>query len=52
MLARTTVPQQDGSSPVFLKLMLLNPATTPEQLDHVLDVVLATAVRLDDAEQE
>jgi len=52
MLARTTVPQPDGSSPVFLKLMLLNPATTPEQLDHVLDVVLATAGQLDDAGQE
>jgi len=43
MLARTTVPQPDGSAPVFLKLMLLNPATTADQLDRVLDDVLAAA---------
>jgi L-2,4-diaminobutyrate decarboxylase len=43
MLARTSVPQADGSSPVFLKLMLLNPATTTDQLDLVLDDVLALA---------
>lgn len=40
LLARTSVPQDDGTSPVFLKMMLLNPATTIPDLDHVIDEVL------------
>lgn len=44
MLARTTVPQEDGTSPVFLKLMLLNPDTTTEELDGVIDLILEFAV--------
>lgn len=43
LLARTSVPQEDGTSPVFLKMMLLNPATTVPDLDHVIDEVLRFA---------
>ncbi|MEU1407866.1 pyridoxal-dependent decarboxylase [Streptomyces sp. NPDC005728] len=43
LLARTRVRRADGTAPVFLKLMLLNPATTPAQLDAVIDDVLAVA---------
>ncbi|MFE0174009.1 pyridoxal phosphate-dependent decarboxylase family protein [Streptomyces sp. NPDC059002] len=43
LLARTRVPRPDGSSPVFLKLMLLNPATTTGQLDVVIGGIIATA---------
>lgn len=43
LLARTSVPQSDGTSPVFLKMMLLNPATTVQDLDGVIDEVLAFA---------
>ncbi|WP_220040583.1 pyridoxal phosphate-dependent decarboxylase family protein [Streptomyces tateyamensis] len=47
LLARTHITQPDGSSRVFLKLMLLNPQTAPEQLDRLVDDLLALA-----AEQE
>ncbi|HEY0165697.1 MAG TPA: pyridoxal-dependent decarboxylase [Jatrophihabitans sp.] len=43
LLARTSVPQENGASPVFLKMMLLNPATTVEELDTVIDEVLRFA---------
>ncbi len=43
VLARTSVPQEDGTSPVFLKLMLLNPATTTAELDEVIDQIIAFA---------
>ncbi|MFE0703092.1 pyridoxal phosphate-dependent decarboxylase family protein [Streptomyces sp. NPDC058872] len=43
LLARTHITGEDGVSRVWLKLMLLNPETTPEQLDHVLDDLLAAA---------
>ncbi|QEU91311.1 pyridoxal phosphate-dependent decarboxylase family protein [Streptomyces kanamyceticus] len=43
LLARTRVPRADGTNPVFLKLMLLNPATTTEQLDLVVAGIVATA---------
>jgi L-2,4-diaminobutyrate decarboxylase len=43
VLARSRVPRGDGSAPVYLKLMLLNPSTDPQQLDEVIDDVLAAA---------
>lgn len=43
LIARTHITGEDGVSRVYLKLMLLNPETTPEQLDHVLDDLLAAA---------
>jgi L-2,4-diaminobutyrate decarboxylase len=43
LLARTSVPQENGTSPVFLKMMLLNPATTVQDLDAVIDRVLEFA---------
>ncbi|UWP79896.1 pyridoxal phosphate-dependent decarboxylase family protein [Dactylosporangium fulvum] len=46
LTARTRVPRPDGTAPVFLKLMLLNPATTAEQLDGVVADVLAGAAEL------
>ncbi|GAA2136141.1 aspartate aminotransferase family protein [Kitasatospora kazusensis] len=47
LLARTHIAEEDGTSRVFLKLMLLNPETTTGQLDRIIDELLATA-----AEQE
>ncbi|MFI0723585.1 pyridoxal phosphate-dependent decarboxylase family protein [Streptomyces sp. NPDC021224] len=47
LLARTRVAGPDGSRPVFLKLMMLNPATTPGDVDRVLDAVVNTALALD-----
>ncbi|MEV7970158.1 pyridoxal-dependent decarboxylase [Sphaerisporangium sp. NPDC088356] len=47
LIARTHIPAGDGGTRVFLKLMLLNPDTTPEQIDQVIDMLLALA-----AEQE
>ncbi|MFF2148175.1 pyridoxal phosphate-dependent decarboxylase family protein [Kitasatospora sp. NPDC058190] len=46
LLARTHV-EVDGRSRVFLKLMLLNPDTTPAQLDAILDELLAVAAALE-----
>ncbi len=43
LLARTRFPRPDGQSPVYLKLMLLNPSTSAKQIDAVIDDVLATA---------
>lgn len=43
LLARSRVRRDDGSAPVFLKLMLLNPATTRAQLDQVIREVLSAA---------
>ncbi|SCF47991.1 L-2,4-diaminobutyrate decarboxylase [Micromonospora carbonacea] len=51
LLARTRVRRPDGSSPVFLKLMLLNPATTTDELDRVIDDILATAADLERSAQ-
>jgi len=45
--ARTRVPRPDGTAPVFLKLMLLNPATGPEQVDAILEVIIGTALELE-----
>ncbi|MEO6502593.1 MAG: pyridoxal-dependent decarboxylase [Jatrophihabitantaceae bacterium] len=47
LLARTSVPQENGTSPVFLKMMLLNPATTVQDLDSVIDEVLRFAASRD-----
>lgn len=46
MLARVFL-QRDSGRRVFLKLMLLNPATEPAQLDAVIDTVLALALELE-----
>jgi L-2,4-diaminobutyrate decarboxylase len=46
MLARVFLPR-DGAKRVFLKLMLLNPATRPADIDAVLDDVIAAAEELD-----
>ncbi|MGO4428105.1 aspartate aminotransferase family protein, partial [Streptomyces sp. MCAF7] len=43
LLARTRIPQPDGTRPVFLKAMLLNPATTASDLDRLIDDILVTA---------
>ncbi|MFJ1702452.1 pyridoxal phosphate-dependent decarboxylase family protein [Kitasatospora sp. NPDC088346] len=45
LLARTRVPREDGTQPVFLKLMMLNPATADADLDLVIDSVLDTAAK-------
>lgn len=40
LLARTRFPKPGGADrPVYLKLMLLNPATTPEEIEAVVDEV-------------
>ncbi|MDF5753260.1 pyridoxal-dependent decarboxylase [Spongiactinospora sp. TRM90649] len=49
LLARSRVRRDDGTAPVYLKLMLLNPATEPGELDQVLDDVLATADKVESA---
>lgn len=49
VLARSRVRQPDDTSPVFLKLMLLNPATTTAELDQVIDQVIAAASLLESA---
>ncbi|MER7419056.1 pyridoxal-dependent decarboxylase [Micromonospora peucetia] len=46
LTARTRVPRPDGTAPVFLKLMLLNPATTAAQIDDVLAEIYACAASL------
>ncbi|MER5884171.1 aminotransferase class I/II-fold pyridoxal phosphate-dependent enzyme [Streptomyces sp. NPDC001941] len=51
LLARTHIAGDDGVSRVYLKLMLLNPETTPAQLDAVLDDLLAAAAEQDGAGQ-
>jgi L-2,4-diaminobutyrate decarboxylase len=43
LLARTKFPLPDGRRPVFLKLMFLNPATRPGDVDALIDQVLAVA---------
>ncbi|HET9167940.1 MAG TPA: pyridoxal-dependent decarboxylase [Actinospica sp.] len=45
--ARTRVPRPDGTSRVYLKLMLLNPATSPEQVDAIIELIIATALELE-----
>jgi len=47
LLARTHI-ERTGGSRVYLKLMLLNPQTTPEQLDAVLDDLLRTAAGMEE----
>jgi L-2,4-diaminobutyrate decarboxylase len=47
MLARVFLPDGAGGKDVYLKLMLLNPVTRPEQIDRVVDDVIATARDLD-----
>ncbi|RIV41645.1 pyridoxal-dependent decarboxylase [Micromonospora radicis] len=49
MLARVFLPNAGGGKDVWLKLMLLNPATTGEQLDQVIDDVLAAGAALEAA---
>lgn len=49
LLARTRVSREDGSKPVFLKFILLNPATSIPQLEEVIDEVIAMAVEQDTA---
>ncbi|GAB7045433.1 pyridoxal phosphate-dependent decarboxylase family protein [Catenuloplanes indicus] len=46
LLARTRVRRPDGTQPVFLKIMILNPATTTAQIDHILDQIVHTATGL------
>lgn len=48
MLARVFLPDEEGVKRVYLKLMLLNPATRPAELDELIDIILATGRRLDD----
>ncbi|WP_216210947.1 pyridoxal phosphate-dependent decarboxylase family protein [Amycolatopsis aidingensis] len=48
LMARTRVPRPDGD-PVFLKLMLLNPETTSDQIDEIVADVLAVAARMETA---
>jgi len=48
MLARVYLPDGEGAKRVFLKLMLLNPATRPAELDALISEILAVARRLDD----
>ncbi|GAA1542743.1 aminotransferase class V-fold PLP-dependent enzyme [Dactylosporangium maewongense] len=43
LLARTRVRRADGSQPVFLKIMVLNPATTPQEIDEILAGIVAVA---------
>ncbi|WP_103501522.1 pyridoxal-dependent decarboxylase [Streptomyces sp. SM14] len=47
LIARTHLAQPDGGSAVFLKLMILNPASTPAELDSVLDELTATAAAME-----
>jgi L-2,4-diaminobutyrate decarboxylase len=47
MLARVSLPDTDGRRRTFLKLMLLNPATTTADIDEVIDLVLGTAAEMD-----
>ncbi|MBB0243729.1 aminotransferase class V-fold PLP-dependent enzyme [Streptomyces alkaliphilus] len=47
LVARTHIARPDGSTRVFLKLMMLNPDTTPAQLDSVLEEVAATAAAME-----
>ncbi|MCF3172866.1 pyridoxal-dependent decarboxylase [Streptomyces sioyaensis] len=49
LLARTKVRRQDGETRVHLKLVFLNPATTPEEIDALLDDVVAAAAEVKDA---
>ncbi|WP_309246047.1 pyridoxal phosphate-dependent decarboxylase family protein [Verrucosispora sioxanthis] len=49
MLARVFLPRPGGGKDVWLKLMLLNPDTTGEQLDQVIDDVLAAGAALEAA---
>lgn len=49
MLARVVLPRPGGGKAVWLKLMLLNPATEPGQLDQVIDDVLAAGALLEAA---
>ncbi|MFC6086606.1 pyridoxal phosphate-dependent decarboxylase family protein [Sphaerisporangium aureirubrum] len=50
LLARTHIDRGGGRTRVFLKLMLLNPGTTPGLLDQVLDMLLAVAAEQEAAE--
>ncbi|GLW89864.1 pyridoxal phosphate-dependent decarboxylase family protein [Actinokineospora globicatena] len=47
LLARTHLSQEDDPNTVFLKIIVLNPETTPEQIDAVIDHILAVAAELD-----
>ncbi|MFF9086520.1 pyridoxal phosphate-dependent decarboxylase family protein [Streptomyces sp. NPDC014991] len=46
LLARTKVRRQDGQAQVHLKLVFLNPATTTEEIDALLDDVVAAAAEV------
>ncbi|UAL71306.1 aspartate aminotransferase family protein [Streptomyces angustmyceticus] len=49
LLARTKVRRQDGETWVHLKLVFLNPATTKEEIDALLDDVVTAAAEVKEA---
>ncbi|GAB2330309.1 aminotransferase class V-fold PLP-dependent enzyme [Streptomyces variabilis] len=52
MLARNTVAQEDGSTAVFMKLMLLNPTIGTGDVDASVDHVLAVAEQMEHEAEE